>query len=141
MMGFSFSALAESVYKVNSTLSYFPKGSGCSVSTGQSYSAAYFQSCASSATGVCRSGACQSSTPVRADVQSGYIRVFTASGWGGDWLKVTKGTCPDGESVNPQTGQCGEPPICEPPSILNPDTLECFTPAFCDRESTTESLF
>lgn len=54
--------------------------------------------------------------------------------------KVVK-QCPNGSVVDPTTGKCNTPPVCEPPSQLDPDTLECVTLPFCDRESTNEELF
>lgn len=51
------------------------------------------------------------------------------------------GGCKAGDSVNPSTGKCEAPPVCEPPSQLDPDTLECVTLLFCERDSTNEELF
>lgn len=49
--------------------------------------------------------------------------------------------CPSGQELNPLTGACEKPVICEPPQELNPDTNECYTPPFCERESTNEAIF
>ncbi|MEZ8374413.1 hypothetical protein AB6C91_08890 [Vibrio cyclitrophicus] len=50
-------------------------------------------------------------------------------------------SCPSGQDLNPITGACEKPVVCEPPQELNPDTNECYIPPFCERESTNESIF
>ncbi|WP_102277893.1 hypothetical protein [Vibrio cyclitrophicus] len=123
MMGFSFNANAQ-LYRISGVMN---NGHEC-YSDGDVVSSSYMSSCVPKRYGSC------------ARFSNGWIKcnvtwaIAYASGTGSN-------ECPVGQELNPLTGKCELPKVCEPPSQLDPETNECITLSFCERDTTNEQLF